>query len=330
MKPAALAALVCGAVLAGRAAPVAHVAPIVGDTGQVTMTATVTDAGGHPVSGLDRTDFTVIEDGVAQRIAEFDAARVPLSIGILIDASRSMAGARMLAVRGSLARLLTDRLDPRDEVFVGRFDTQPSIVQPWTDDRRAAAASLESIDPDGGTALYDAVAQALALARRGTRRRRVLLVVSDGGDTSSRTPLADLQRDVRASDVQIDALAIEAFAGVKMPKSNEARPAPSPFPGLAGGATRPAAEPSAGDARPHVDAGVLRSLTDDTGGRTIVIDSARDLDAAIADLAAEFSRQYVFDVVSSRPRDGAWHMLETRVQRGVGLIVRARRGYIAG
>jgi Ca-activated chloride channel family protein len=311
----------------------------------VSVPVTVTDAGGHSVSGLQREDFVVTEDGQPQTVSQFDAERVPVSLGILLDTSGSMVGEKIVAAQKAIHRFLFDLLGAGDEVFLYRFDSRPALVQPWTSDRRAAGAALGAIRPFGGTAMYDAVAEAVPLAEAGTRRKKALVVISDGNDTTSHTSVTTLQQRVRESGVLVYAIGIDsdgASRGARPAASNEVspRPVPSPFPGASAAAPRPSTPPAppAPSASTHrtgagvnvsVNADALHRLTDDSGGRTEIILAPRDLDPATAGIADELSRQYFLGYVSSRPKDGKWHTIEVRVGR-CNCIVRARKGFIAG
>ena len=149
------------------------------------VTATVTDRNGHFVSGLRKEDFRVYEDDKPQPITHFDRERVPVSLGIVLDTSASMAGEKMAAARAALRRFLFELLDSDDEVFLYRFDSTPELVVGWTTDRRRVGDELARLQPNGGTALYDAVAEAIPLAQAGRHKKKALVIISDGNDTSS-------------------------------------------------------------------------------------------------------------------------------------------------
>ena len=152
----------------------------------VSVNATVTDASGHFVPGLRAEDFVVYEDGERQASAQFETERVPVSLGIVLDTSGSMAGEKIAAAQTALSRFVFELLGPRDEMFLYRFDSQPTLVQGWTEDRRALVRALGSVHPSGGTALYDSVVEAIPLAAAGSRRKKALVIFSDGNDTDSR------------------------------------------------------------------------------------------------------------------------------------------------
>jgi Ca-activated chloride channel family protein len=310
----------------------------------INVTTTVTDEQGRFVPGLTADDFEVYEDGKLQTISQFDAERVPVSLGIAIDTSGSMAGEKIAAAQTAVHRFLYDLLGEDDEVFLYRFDSRVSLVSGWTEDRRAVGRALGSIKPSGGTALYDAVAAAVPLAQSGSRRKKALVVISDGNDMSSRTDVGAVRQMIRESEVLVYAIGIDAsgspsssYAAASSQQAGPAKPLPIPsaFPG-ARVVPQPPRPPSnspassrrsSSDARLNVDA--LRSLTDDSGGRTEIIISARDLEPATAGVAGELSQQYFIGYSTSAPRDGRWHTIEVRVRKG-NYTIRARRGFIAG
>ena len=314
----------------------------------INVTVTVTDSQGRFGSGLQADDFEVYEDGKLQSISQFDSERVPVSLGIALDTSGSMAGEKIAAAQSAVNRFLYDLLGEQDEVFLYRFDSQVSLVSGWTDDRRGVGRMLGSIRPNGGTAMYDAVAAAVPMAQRGSRRKKALVLISDGNDQNSRTDMDSVRQLIRESEVLVYAIGIDAsgsssstYANTQASSGGSAPrsiPTPSAFPGArtppasssssgsSGSSSRPRSSASS-SARLNVDA--LRSITDDSGGRTEIIISARDLDPATAGIASELSRQYFLGYSTSSPRDGRWHNIEVRVKKG-NYTIRARRGFVAG
>jgi VWFA-related protein len=301
----------------------------------VVLNTTVTDASGHAVTGLRAEDFIVYEDGERQSVSQFEAERVPVSLGLALDTSGSMVGERMSAAKAAVSRFVVDLLSPRDEVFLYRFDSRPTLVQGWTDDRREVVRSLGSIDPTGGTALYEAVAEAVPLAATGTRRKKALVVISDGNDTDSDITVGELRQVIRESEVMVYAIGIEGSGA----GSSSPRTLPLPWPGGSGGTIqlpwprRPPAPssrraPGRAGQQDRVNVEALRMITDDSGGRTEIISSSRDLDRATAGIGSELSQQYFVGYVSTRPQDGRWHRIDLRVRNG-SYVVRARKGYVA-
>ena len=286
----------------------------------INVTATVTDAQGRFVPGLRQEDFEVYEDGKLQTVSQFDSERVPVSLGIVLDSSGSMAGEKMAAAQDAVRRFVDELLGPQDEVFLMRFDSRVSVLSDWTDNRAAVSRMVGSIRPAGGTALYDAMSDAVPLGGGGTRRKKALLLISDGNDQNSSTDAETVQRQIRESELLVYAIGIEA----REPLSQVIPRIILQFP--RGGSSRvPAGRPAAGEA---LNVAVLRSITDDSGGRTEIIRNARDLDAATAGIASELSRQYFLGYSTSSPRDGRWHTIDVRVKRG-NYTVRARKGFIA-
>ena len=112
--------------------------------------------------------------------------------------------------QSALDRFLFDLLDKEDEIFLYRFSNYPVLLQGWTTDRqlRQAAPSIAS-RPNGGTAMYDAVAEAIPLAQEGQFRKKALVVISDGNDTGSRTTIRELKQQIRESEVLVYAIGID-------------------------------------------------------------------------------------------------------------------------
>ncbi len=314
----------------------------------VNVSATVTDEGGHFVKGLTRDDFVLREDGRELPITQFSSERVPVSLGIVVDASSSMDGERMSQARKALEQLLERLPDPDDEIFLYSFSEEPVLEQGWTTNRGAIRAALRRIDPSGRTSLYDTVARAVALANTGRHPKKALVIISDGNDTASHTSVAALRRQIQESELLVYAIGVDATSLFEPKKRrtwfSQARPGfPRPpviqgfppRPGGGGGGGRPPVFPRPPDRAPAapvfddpVDLAALRSLTDDSGGRTEIVRTAGDLGPATAGIADELSRQYFLAYASNAPRDGQWHTITLEV-RDRDVTVRARRGFIA-
>jgi Ca-activated chloride channel homolog len=304
----------------------------------INVTATVTDGEGRFVSGLRKEDFAVYEDGQRQEITHFSNERVPVSLGIALDASGSMTSDKMSAARAAIDRFVYDLLGANDELFFLQFANRPHIVQEWTTDRRAISRAVARVLPAGGTALYDAVADGVPLANVGRHPKKALLVISDGNDTNSRISVDELRSVIRESEVLVYALGVDGRATQMQSGPVIQLPVPLPFPIPGGRGRRPfppiiGGGPGGGSRRvqqmpERVNTDALRQITDDTGGRTEIVRGFKDLDGATARLADEFSKQYYLGYPSPGKNDGRWH--EIRVElKDRRLAVRARRGYIA-
>jgi len=319
----------------------------------INVTATVSDADGRFVPNLRQEDFIVYEDDQRVDVTHFTAERVPVSLGLALDTSGSMAGEKINAARAAIGRFVNELLDRNDELFLYRFSNYPVLVQGWTRDRRDILEPLDRLVPNGATAMYDTVAKAIPLAEQGQNRKKALVVISDGNDTSSRTEIRDLKEQIRQSEVLVYAVGIdgdtgEASPGKRAPSSNPPRPVPIPlpFPGAPrGGFGRaPSNPPVGGPGAPgiggttpwqraglddRVNVSALRDMTDDSGGRTEIIRAPRDLDPATASIADELSKQYYLGYQSPlAKKDGRWHSIRVEV-RNRSYRVRARRGYFA-
>src|SRR3954468_25049343 len=176
----------------------------------INVNATVTDESGRFVSGLTKDDFRLFDDEQPQAITHFSAERVPVSLGIVLDTSGSMDGDKMYAAKQALERFLTQLLDPEDEVFLYRFDNSPQLVEGWTHDKRRISDSLQRIQPHGGTALYDAVTEAVHLAQQGRNKKKAVIIISDGNDTSSRTDVFAVKQLIRESEILVYAIGIDS------------------------------------------------------------------------------------------------------------------------
>jgi VWFA-related protein len=326
----------------------------------INVNATVTDQTGRFVGGLSKDDFRVLDDEQVQPVTHFSAERVPVSLGIVLDTSGSMEGDKMIAAKQALERFLVQLLDPQDEVFLYRFDNNSELVEGWTRDKRRISDALYRIQPRGGTALYDAVADAVQMAQQGHNRKKAVVIISDGNDTNSRTDVFAVKQLIRETEVLVYAVGIDAIGsayfdyrrpwGIFMQRGGGPRfPVPLPFP-LPGG-RKPAPPPTVPKPPPsgptpgsggsggsssrrssgvddRVNVAALRDITDDSGGRTEIIRYPRDLDPATAGIADELSKQYYLGYAATGPKDGRWHSIRVEV-RNPAFHVRARRGYVA-
>jgi VWFA-related protein len=322
----------------------------------VNVNATVTDQSGRFVPGLAKDDFRVYDEEQLQTVTHFNADRVPVSLGIVLDTSGSMDGDKMYAAKQALDKFLFQLMDPNDEVFLYRFDNTPELVEGWTRDKRRISDSLNRIQPRGSTALYDAVADAVRLAQQGHNRKKAVVIISDGNDTTSRTDVFAVKQLIRETEVLVYAIGIDSAGSAQYVSNNwqqrgtPPRPIPLPFP-IPG--RRPPASPpppvppptpqppvgggsgssggwrGGGKSDDRVNVAALRDITDDSGGRTEIVRWPRDLDPAVSGIADELSKQYYLGYSQTGARDGRWHSIRVEV-RNPAFHVRARRGYVAG
>ena len=301
----------------------------------VNVTVTVTDRSGRFVPGLRQADFVVYDDDQSVEVTHFSSDRVPVSLGIVLDTSGSMAGDKIERARAAIERFLDQLRDPDDEVFLYGFASDVRLIQEWTTSRDAVSAGLRRVDAVGGTAMYDAVIEAVPKAQQGRNRKKAVVLISDGNDTSSNSGLRDVRRAVRETDVLVYTIGIDGVgeSTIRMrPPTFPPAPIPFPIPGRGRPRTpwpvRPELPPQIGRvaAGDRLNAQALREITDDSGGRTEVVRDARDLSPATTSIADELSRQCSLGYTSPGTRDGRWHSIRVEV-RDRSVTVRARRGY---
>ena len=302
----------------------------------INVTATVTDRSGRFVPGLRQEDFVVYEDNELQTVTHFGAERGPVSLGIVLDTSDSMEGEKIQAAKATLRRFFDELLDERDELFLYRFNDSPALLQDWTSDRRLLSRALNRANPDGATAMYDAVAEAVPFAETGGNLKKALVLISDGNDTSSHTAIYDLKQIVRESEVLVYAIGIDAERRLRVrpqpiPRRPQRVPIPMPFPPIRWPGRLQISVPGwpgTWNGNERVNVAALRDLTDDSGSRTEIIRSGRDLDPATSSIANELSQQYYLGYPTGEKKDGRWHAIKLEL-RNCAYWVRARRGYIA-
>ena len=285
------------------------------DTELVTLTATVTDARGRYVASLRRNDFAVYEDGTRQELAYFNTGdRVPVSLGIIFDTSGSMID-KIDGVRDAVDHFVGS-VAPGDEIFLVQFSDGAEVVQDFTDDRRRILRAVEDLDPRGGTALYDAVFLGLQRVAQGRHRKRALMLLTDGNDTSSDVSLRDALDAARKSEVIVYALGIGHGERGSFGHDEHSG-------GVFGGRMKDT-----------VDMKVLNSFADATGGRAFELEGAhaggRDLvDEAAAEVAAELKQQYTLGYYpTNKRRDGSFRQIKVELTDRQ-LRVRTKRGYYA-
>lgn len=285
-----------GAFHAAQNAPLRDPRPFQTGVELTSITATVFGKDGALVTGLPREMFEVYEDGVRQDVTQFTGERVPVGLGVLLDISDSMFGARIRDARAAVDEFLLKLLDPTDEFFILAFNHDAHVLTNWTSAPHVVRRALDSLRPSGGTAMYDAVLNALPVIERRMRQRAALLIISDGSDTASDATLREVRSALLKSDAFVYAIALD---------SPDRR-------AINGG----------------VNAAGLQEITAESGGRTEVVRSSSDLAAAAARIAEELNSQYVLGYSSPRGADGLYHSLRVRVTGGE-YRVRARHGYVA-
>lgn len=261
----------------------------------ITTAVTVVGADGRLVATLEKDDFELFDDGVEVSIAQFTKERVAVSVALLLDASDSMFGQRMVDARAALTRFVDELLDPGDEAELLLFNHAARLVTRWTPDRTLINGQLHAVQPSGGTAAFDAIAAALPTFDTRHHPRGAIVLISDGADTASDISIPNLQTLVGPSDVFVYAIAIQ---------SSNAR--------------------FADQGNPYA----LQDVTSRSGGYTEIVGSAADIGPATARIAEELNHQYMLGFSPAGRPDGKYHTIRVRV-KGDGYRVRSRRGYLA-
>lgn len=264
----------------------------------VVLSATAEDHKHIPVSGLGKEDFQVYEDGVLQQIKQFSHEDIPVTVGLVIDNSGSMGPKRAHVIAAALAFARSS--NPKDQMFVVNFNENVSFGlpanTPFTDQVDQLEVALSRIRTKGETALYDALAAALEHLRKGTRDKKVLIVISDGGDNASRHKLADIMALAGQPDATIYTI------GIFDDQDADRNPA------------------------------VLKRLAKDTGGEAFLPEALKDVAPICERIAHDIRNQYTIAYVSTnKKRDGAYRVIQVKASApGRGqLRVRTRIGYLA-
>jgi Ca-activated chloride channel family protein len=276
-----------------------HTRPLRADVNLVLVPVTVTDAMNHPVLGLDKGHFQLYEGDEQQNIRYFSTEDTPISIGILLDLSKSMSNKIDIA-REALGEFLKTS-NPEDDYFVVTFADRPQVLADATQSVGTIQAKLGQVTPSGHTALLDAIYLGLSKARHARYKRRALLIISDGGDNCSRYRSREIKSLVQESDVEIYAIGI--FDGIfKTP------------------------EEWAGKR-------LLTEITEATGGHTVAVGNVRRLPEVAAAISLELRSQYVLGYQPrNAERDGRWRKIKVRLSPSAGkkqAQVYSKQGYVA-
>lgn len=268
------------------------------DVKLVELFTVVEDPAERPVRGLERTDFSVYEDGAEQALADFrEGAEMPLSLGLVMDTSASMTPSLRAAQAAAIDFTLLALRGDDDRAFVVGFDSRPELVQPLTGARDELVAAIAGLRPGGVSALCDALVFSLVQMQR-IPGRRALVVITDGVGREERVDFGTCQRFVQRSGIPIYAIL------------------------LAG--DDPTAARQGG-----IDAETLGRLTGSVGGRLFVAERLERLGdvyrAVIDDLRSQYLLTYYPERAAAGPDEG-WREVEVDVARP-GLEARTLAGY---
>jgi Ca-activated chloride channel homolog len=266
-------------------------------TNLVVLPVSVTDANGNVILGLNEQNFRVYEDGRLQKLIFFKQGDTPVTVGLIVDHSRSMA-AKLTDVAAAVSSFAQSS-NPQDEMFVVDFNDDVSVElldgKPFTNDPAELAKAIFSVRARGRTALYDAVAEGLLHLQLGHSVRKALIIVSDGGDNASLEKFSHLLTLSQQSQVLIYSIALIDEDG-------------------------------------DVNPGVLRRLSKATGGIAYFPDATHTVTSISAQIARDLREQYTLGFA---PEDAnnvhAFRKIEVKVASpGKEKIhIRTRSGYFA-
>lgn len=262
------------------------------DVRLVELYATVTDHGGHAVTGLSQNQFTILDEGAPQSIRVFEATEKSLSCALVLDTTGSMEGT-LPALRNA-ARSFINVLRPGDAVAVYAFNEGLALLSPMSGDKAEARRAITRLRAGGRTALFDAISQ-VALKMERVPGKKAVVVLTDGGDNASVLTRQAASERARKAGIPVFAVA-------------------------------------EGDAlRDKNAADLLQELSRDTGGRMYRAKQPRDIEKAFEGITADLANGYLLAFAPNavvQDRAVAWHRLEVQVGgTQKALLVRTRTGY---
>jgi Ca-activated chloride channel family protein len=276
-----------------------EVRPIRVDVDLVLVPVTITDSRSHVVTGLEKENFTLLDNGEPQAIEHFSSEDAPISLGVIFDSSGSMSH-KIEKARAAVGEFLKTA-NPEDEFFLIAFSDKPVLISDFTSSVEAVQGQLLYAKPKGRTALLDAIYLGIAKMRQARLQRKALLIISDGGDNRSRYTENEIKEMVKEADVQIYAMGIFD----RNPRASEEQYGPQ----------------------------LLSEVTEVTGGRSYTVDNLDEMGDVATKIGMELRNQYVLGYRPSKPsRDGRWRKVRVKLNAPKGLpqlSVYAKTGYYA-
>ena len=275
------------------------------DTDLVLLDVSVVDITNNPVFDLKKEDFAVFEDKIQQTIEAVSREEVPLSFGMVIDTSGSMRS--KLQIVSDSALDLVKQMKQDDEAFLAQFKAEPELVQDFTTDRRELEDAIGELFTSGGTSLLDAIIATADYAQeKGKRRRKALIVITDGLEKNSSVKEKEVMDALKEDEVQVYLVGF-----IDEEDSEKSYFGKSP-------------------AKKAKD--LLTRLADDSGGRAFFPKDVSEMPAIAAQIAKELRTQYVVSYYPTNDkRDGTFRSLKVNVspKGNRKLIARTRQGYYA-
>ncbi|HEX3230142.1 MAG TPA: VWA domain-containing protein, partial [Pyrinomonadaceae bacterium] len=264
----------------------------------VPVPATVLDARGVAVTNLKLEDFELTVDGQTKPISEITRTESPVRLAMLFDNSGSLDFARDFEKRAAV-RFFHYVLRPADQAAIYSVSTNIVLAQPMTSDVGRLQQTIESfLKPEGATSLYDAIFDALAYLKP-FQGRRVIVIVSDGRDTTSRDEhdFEGTLRRLSSDECQVYVVQTGVYDNANV-------------------------RDLAAERR-------MQEFAAQTGGASYIPRSVEDLDKAFAQISADLAQQYVLSYYPDMDkRDGKYHLITVTVKAPANTRVRARRGFV--
>ena len=263
----------------------------------VPIPVSVIDARGNSVTNLKLDDFELRVDGQPRALSEISRSQTTVRLAMLFDNSGSLDTAREFEKQAAM-RFFRRVLRPSDEAAVYSIETESYLAQPLTKDIARLEQTIANFGkPEGATSLFDAIIDASGYLRPYTGRR-VLVIVSDGIETTSRSDFETTMHHVLGDDCQIFVVQTGLYEGANL-------------------------RALAAERR-------MEQLSGQTGGAVYMPKTIPELDSAFDQIAADLAQQYVLSYYpAGEPRDGRMHMIELRVKSRNDVRVRSRKGYYA-
>lgn len=177
----------------------------------VELHVTVADAQGRPIGGLTRDNFKIMENNISQPITVFKHEDMPVSLGLVLDNSRSIEPRKGRLDAAALS--FVAKSNPEDETFIVHFDQEARLTQGFTGDHDLLEQKLRGVTPFGQTALYDALMVAIDAMNDARYQKKALLLVTDGIDNSSRSTIQQVLDRVKREKVMIFAVGLLSQSG---------------------------------------------------------------------------------------------------------------------
>jgi Ca-activated chloride channel family protein len=261
----------------------------------VPIPASIVDLEGFAIVGLKLEDFELRIDGQVKPISDMTHAQTNVRMAMLFDNSGSLHVAREFEKQAA-KHFFRKVMHSGDQAAIFSIESDSYLAQPLTEDISRLEQIIENFGkPEGSTSLFDAVIQAAAYLRPFTGRR-VIVIVSDGGDTTSRNDFEMTLQHVLADDCQIFVVQTGLYDGANL-------------------------RALAAERR-------MEQLSGQTGGAVYIPKTSYEVDVAFQQIAADLAHQYVLSYYpGEEPRDGRFHLIDLRLRARKDVRVRARRGY---